>query len=437
MRAKLTLLSALVVGTIGGVLAVGCQTYDFEPVEPLAISQTTETRVIQARNNKPNLMLLVDTSGSMTAPVDKNDRDCWLNGNANTLCGSYETPCNTNLCATRWSALQAAMGDFLQTSGTIARIGLSTYPDTRQGDSCGATTSVSIPLPAAGKEDDASLVANAGQVNTKLQAIKNWSARPDLEPMPSGGTPTSVSLQYMGGLPELQTANHADFVVLLTDGLPNCNANYPNPWPNSACFCTLGSDCTGLERQGCLDTDASVNAVKALAAKDIKTIVIGFGADFDPSSPAGSKGAETLSAMAVEGGFSLDRACTANADCGTGETCDTAAKLCKRRFYKAANAAELVTALRQISEKVQDNNPCEIDLSPSTDGALYKQELIIVYINGERQEPGASTWTLVNTTVGNTVTAQTVTFQGAMCQRINTSSPTNPVNIEVRAVQGR
>ncbi|HSP77727.1 MAG TPA: VWA domain-containing protein, partial [Myxococcaceae bacterium] len=76
MRAKQTLLSALVVGLLGGVFAAGCQTYDFEPVEPLALAQTTETRRIEARERKPNLMLLVDTSGSMTDPVDPADPDC-------------------------------------------------------------------------------------------------------------------------------------------------------------------------------------------------------------------------------------------------------------------------------------------------------------------------------------------------------------------------
>jgi hypothetical protein len=429
MRAKQTLLSALAVSLVGGVLATGCQTYDFEPVEPLAVAQTTETRRIEARGLKPNMMMLVDTSGSMTAPVDKTDRDCWLNGNANTLCGAYETPCNTNLCATRWSALQDAMKDFLLTSGTIARIGLATYPDTRQGNSCGASTSVSIALPEAGSEDDATLVGNAGKVNTRLQSIRNWTAKPDLEPMPSGGTPTSVSLQFVGNMAELQATDRSDFVLLLTDGLPNCNANYPDPFPSAACFCTVGADCTGIEREGCLDTNASVNAVKALAAKEIKTIVIGFGADFDPSSPAGSKGAETLSAMAVAGGFSLDRACTANAECGTNETCDTATKLCKRRFYKAANAAELVAALRQISEKVGEENPCLLKIDDPSQRPTA-EELVVVYINGERVAAGDDSWRLLADKSG-------VQFLGSTCKRIESSTPSNPVNIELRAVQQR
>ena len=88
MRAKLTLLRALVLGTVGGVLATGCQTYDFEPVEPLAVSQTTETRSIEARARKPNLMLLVDTSGSMTDPANKSlIRTAAVQANGRRSCG--------------------------------------------------------------------------------------------------------------------------------------------------------------------------------------------------------------------------------------------------------------------------------------------------------------------------------------------------------------
>ncbi|MCC6333279.1 MAG: VWA domain-containing protein, partial [Myxococcales bacterium] len=42
--------------------------YDLEPVEPLAVAQTTWREVITAREPVPNFMLLVDRSGSMEAP---------------------------------------------------------------------------------------------------------------------------------------------------------------------------------------------------------------------------------------------------------------------------------------------------------------------------------------------------------------------------------
>jgi len=177
MRAKLTLLSALVVGTLGGVLATGCQTYDFEPVDPLAISQTTETRKIAARERKPNLMLLVDTSGSMTDPVDPTLAACRPGG---VVCGDAR-PCDTRVCPTRWSELQEAMNDFLAGSGSIARIGLATYPDLSGGDSCGSTSAVSVSLPPADKDDDATLAANAELVKNKILSIKNSSTTPGVQ----------------------------------------------------------------------------------------------------------------------------------------------------------------------------------------------------------------------------------------------------------------
>ncbi|MFL5354939.1 adventurous gliding motility lipoprotein CglB [Archangium sp.] len=418
MRAKLTLVSALVLGTLGGVFATGCQTYDFEPVDPLAISQTTETRRIEARAAKPNLMLLVDTSGSMKDPVDPTDPDCKVSG---VLCGDAR-PCNTTVCPTRWSELQAAMQDFLSTSGTVARMGLATYPDLKVDASCGATASLSVGLPAAGDDADATLAGNAEKVKNKILAIKNSSTTPG-EQTPSGGTPTSLSLKYVGTLPELQTAERPDFVLLLTDGLPNCNGAYQPAYPDSGCFCTL-SDCTYAKQIGCLDKNESVASVQALRGKEIKTIVVGFGADFNSTTTSGQQGASTLNQMADAGGFA--RECVADSDCGTGDTCDKTKSLCNRRFYQAANKAELVAALKKITEKVSTVDPCVVLFD--ADEAPSSQELVVVYLNGERVEPGADTWSLQ----GNVLT-----FTGSSCSRINGSTTANPVDIEVRAVQRR
>lgn len=418
MRAKLTFLSTLVVSTLGGVFA-GCQTYDFEPVEPLAIAQTTETRKIEARNAKPNMMMLVDTSGSMTDPVNPALAACKPGG---VTCG-VSPPCDTTVCPTRWSSLQDAMKDFLTSNGTIARIGLATFPDLSKGDSCGTTSAISVPLPSGDQEDDATLTANALAVNAKLQAIKNH-ATTSSEQQPQGGTPTSTSLTFVGGSADLQTATRADFVLLLTDGLPNCNTKFPDPYPSTKCYCTL-STCadSSVKDIGCLDDNASVTAVTALRNKDIKTIVIGFGADFDSTTESGKRGAATLNAMANAGGFA--RTCSVDADCGTGDTCKSG--VCGRAFYQAANKTELVAALKAISEKVKVDKPCLLTFDASERPS--SQELVVVYLNGERLSPGADTWNL--TADGN------IEFTGSTCARIESSTPTNPANIEVRAVQKR
>ena len=418
MRAKLTLLSLMAMSTLGGVIAAGCQTYDFEPVDPLAISQTTETRVVTARASKPNLMLLVDTSGSMTAPVDPSRPGCKQGAET---CGSEVNPCNTTVCPTRWSELQEAMKDFLDSSGTLARIGLTTYPDESEGDSCGASTSLSVPLPAGEQEDQATLTANAGLVKSRLLAIKNSSTTG--EQVPVGGTPTSVSLNYVGSRPELLSETRSSFVLLLTDGLPNCNAQFETPYPDPGCFCTLTS-CNFAQDIGCLDTNASVRAVRDLKAKNIQTIVIGFGADFNSSSESGLRGVATLNGMAEAGGFA--RACKSNAECGAGDTCEAATGLCTRRFYQAANKTELVNALKEITEKVTVNEPCVLSFDPTQQP--NSEELVVVFVNKERLSPGVNTWNLTDTGL---------VFNGEMCARITASTPSNPVNIEVRAIQRR
>jgi hypothetical protein len=423
MRAKQNLLSALVVGTLGGVIATGCQTYDFEPVEPLAISQTTETRRIEARERKPNMMLLVDTSGSMTAPADPSLAACKRNG---VVCGddTFQCPISSG-CDTRWSALQKAMTDFLGSSGTIARLGLATYP---ADDYCGSTASVSIPLPAADKEDNATLTANAQAVLNQLLAIKTYRTTAT-DKVPDGGTPTSLSLRYVGGIADLQTEERSDFVLLLTDGLPNCNPSHPTT--PTQCYCTLSVGCTDTP-EGCLDKNTSVAAVQQLSAKNIKTIVIGFGADFNATSESGRQGAATLNAMAEAGGFA--RKCTQDADCGAGDTCDTAAKLCSRRFYQAANRAELVAALQQIG-RIVGTDPCVLTFDPTQ--RPDSEELLVVYLNNERLEPGPDTWTTTKATENNQEVITGLKFSGTTCQRLENSSPANPVDLEVRAVQRR
>ena len=49
MRANWYGCGALAVGMVGGALASACQTYDFEPLEPLALAQTIVGGTIRGR----------------------------------------------------------------------------------------------------------------------------------------------------------------------------------------------------------------------------------------------------------------------------------------------------------------------------------------------------------------------------------------------------
>ncbi|MCE9673941.1 adventurous gliding motility lipoprotein CglB [Myxococcus stipitatus] len=427
MRAKQNLLSALAVGAFTSVVMAGCQSYDFERVEPLAIAATTKEVDVKALTSKPNAMLLVDISGSMTGPVDPSRPSCIVKdsetGN-DTLCGG-RNPCPTATCPTRWTELQAAVPQFLAESGSLVRYGLTTYPEATSGQgvaACTAPTNASIrnPLPAA--EDDDSLLANAEGINQIIQNIPNFGEGRQ----PIGGTPTSASLTFVGNFESLQSKDRNDYVILLTDGLPNCNEfnQYAYSTDPVNCRCTIvGNGCTNaFDKRGCLDMSASVDAAAALALKGITTIVIGFGAE-----TASGDGPEVLQAMAVAGGFK--RKCTANSECGAGDTCNLTTGLCNRQFFQAGNQAELAAALEKISKEIQNPEPCFVKLEEAE--LPSDPKLIIVYVEGEKLASGPDTWTL-----GEYKDAGSgVIFNGATCDRLKNSRPEAPVNVEVRAIR--
>lgn len=425
MRAKLTLLSALAFGTLVGAIASGCQSYDFEPVEPLALAQTTYEESINARSSKPNIMLLVDTSGSMTFPVNPSLPACQVTQGGETYTCGGQLACPSS-CPTRWRDLQAAVPQFLASSGPFVRFGLTTYPSGNEPNTniyCAAAVDSTVRKPLPSADDDATLLAHANSINDIIQGIPNSGPG-----QPEGGTPTSGSLNFVGNLQSLLSEDRKDFVILLTDGLPNCNKDNPNTGSttdDSLCRCTLlpDSQCSGsFLRRGCLDQDASVSAVRALKDKNITTIVIGFGAE-----TATGNGQAVLGAMAEAGGFG--RKCDAQGSCGAGDTCDQNTGLCGRAFYQAGNQAELATALEAISKELVDTNPCLIELDPNQ--VPSDPKLIVVYVDGQRVAAGADTWDIDVAKNGG------VLFTGGTCQRILASTPQAPVNVEVRAIRQR
>ncbi|NPC76330.1 VWA domain-containing protein [Corallococcus sp. AB004] len=444
MRAKSTPLSALLAGTLGVAVMAGCQTYDFEPVDPLAIAQTTVESVITARRSKPDVMLLVDISGSMTKPVNK---DLVVNGTR--VCdfqaedGKFymceeNNPCDTSKCPTRWSELQGAMGPFLAESGKLVRFGLTTYPEpppvkpppqtTTVPELCAPATAAAGSLSIRASvpfelDSDTELQDYASLVNDKLQGIPNGGAG-----RPRGGTPTSASLEFVGTQLRANSEDRDQIIILLTDGLPNCNDKNEYDGTSAECRCTLEtpSQCTDklspYFQRGCLDKNASVRAVSALKANMISTIVIGFGAE----TSAGD-GPSVLNEMARAGGYARD--CKASIDCGAGDTCDVNTGLCGRSFYQAGNREELAAALKSISEAIQPGEPCFTELQPSQ--LPSDEKLIVVYINGERTLAGPDTWSLdlsVPEKPG-------VRFTGSACAKLESSRPEDPVSVEVRAIR--
>ncbi len=386
-----------VIPAIAAALSLAaCQTYDFERVVPLAVSQESQSQVIVAKSLKPNIMLLVDNSGSMTEPVASG--------------------------GTRIDNLKSAMADFLGEAGTLARFGLTVFPENGVGSQ---TVRVALPAPTSTDDGtDATLSTQANAVNDAIQLLT-----------PAGGTPTAASLAFVGEEPGLNntTDNRADFVLLLTDGLPNLNNANPNAICDcgttcdqarkDACACTQGScDSPGLCAVGCLDRDATVDTITGLYGnKSIGTIVIGFGDDLTTGDAA-----DVLNAMARAG--KQPRKCTEQEPnlCGNTQTCDSD-KICSQAFYQAANSDELKTALRAIIDQLK-GDPCKQTLASKPSDPRF----IAVVVDGVTIQ-ACTTDTGCNTYFYDGDKA--ITILGSTCDKLHNSTAQNPVKLEIRAVE--
>jgi hypothetical protein len=377
------LASAVLTSFAGGVVTAGCQVYDFEPVAPGAVAQEERSVPLAFNQPKPNLMLLVDKSGSMADPV---------------------TPPSG---PSKIVVLQQVMGEFLQPTPDagppVARVGLARFPD--QG--CVATTSSDVlaNLPSASQGDaDAILEAATAAANTALQTLT-----------PGGGTPTQASLQYIASnIAELSDPSRQDFVLLLTDGLPNCN----NSLDANTCTCTSSANPPCVANTDCLDKDATVSQIESMkTSQNIKTIVIGFGADV-----VGSVAQSTLEAMAEAGGFV--RKCPNTSDsCGAGNDCVLATGLCSQQFFQATDGPTLTEALAEIGSTLTQTaciyNLDEVPSDPS---------LISVVLDGTPYLPGPDTWSY-------NASKNQIVFQGSLCAELKNNTPQNPVTLDIRILQ--
>jgi hypothetical protein len=377
-------LPALLLLFAAGLVVFGCQVYDFEPVLPGAIAQQAKSVPLAFNQPKPNLMLLVDKSGSMGELVDPDG-------------GSSKIV-----------VLKQVMGLFLDagtpadTSSPVARVGLAQFPN----QSCVATTSSDVlaPLPPADAGDaDSVLEAALTAADSALQGLT-----------PSGGTPTQASLQFVANnVAELKDSTRQNFVLLLTDGLPNCNNNLDA----KSCTCTSLAPPPCSANTDCLDKTATVAQVQAMRTNDIRTIVIGFGADV-----VGGIAQDTLEAMAEAGGF-VRKCPNTNQSCGADNDCVLATGLCTKQYFEATDGPALTEALAEISSTITQTQCVYIlDEKPSD------PQLISVVLNGTPYLPGDNTWNY------DPVKNQIV-FVGDLCAQLKNNTPQNPITLDIRILQ--
>lgn len=276
-----------------------------------------------AQSGSPNVMLLLDVSGSMNTPLNPSGPTC------GTCSGASCPP----TCPTRISMLRAGFAQFFQSNASAARFGVTTFPandPTFSTTGCAPAGAQAISLPDSSVSD--APAALAAQTQTVSAFVQGFGSSTPI----TGGTPTAGSLRFLATIPTLTTAGRPRGVILVTDGLPNCNPNNAlacnlTP-PTPAELCTLGANCVGQYcRAGYLDQTETVRAVAALRSAGIRTAVVAVGSDF--ISP---QAAAVMNAMADEGGAT---ACTPGPGCTV-------------RYFDAPDGVSLSAALNAALARV-------------------------------------------------------------------------------------
>jgi hypothetical protein len=279
---------------------------------------------VLGKKGKPNIMLVVDKSGSMKESASGT-------GNACTSDGVFDSPYDArskNPC--KWNDLKAALADtftgFLTLAKDSANFGLMTYPAGDDGCDAGK---VVVPINVS---DSANIEKVRDYVVNKV--------------VPSGGTPTALTL--LGALQDpvfsKKEVDRDRFAILMTDGVPNCNPGnkascdqcLANKTKCGACNPTWDPCDSPFSGASCLDESGLVEAVKKLKSGGVDTFVIGFGKD-----TATSDANRVLNAAADAGGQARKGAST--------------------KYYQANNVGDLRKILEDISKIIQS---CTFVLDP-------------------------------------------------------------------------
>lgn len=276
-----------------------------------------------------NLYFILDASGSMRTPIDSPDTN-----------GGFET--------TRYDAARSAIEDVLLAVGSRVSYGATVFPGPVTPDSkdvCPPGIEI-YPTQAGDPESETSSGTPGPNLKTLLLALGSYA--------PGGLTPTAAAVSFVKK--NIAGLAGKTYVILLTDGAPNCNAEATcnaatctvnieggcsEPSSTNCCAPSLGL----YDARWCLDADPTVAAVKDLADIGVKTFVVGMpGTETAYSS--------LLNRVAAAGG-------TASTS-SDGGTSDAGLSPDALGYYLAGDAQKLSEHLQRIGLSVAI--PCDVSL---------------------------------------------------------------------------
>lgn len=321
---------------------------------------------VEATVKTVNMMLVIDKSGSMASGLDGTEEGM----------------------PSKWAGMQTALAQALAKVQDDINFGMVLFPAARAADV------------AANDYDNACVVdQGAAAVNVPITpgaaAVSAISAQLK-QTKPAGGTPTAKALKaaydyFVTGEGSLQPGDN--YVLLATDGGPNCNS--ANSCTNDTDRCTCYIDSNGVNAATCcnnkgilcLDDDAVLTQIKALAAHNIPTFVVGV-----PGTEAYST---YLDAFAVAGG-------KVNPDPAS-----------PTKYYQVAatgGVEGLVDVFSTITTQLVRS--CDIELNTPPDDP----KKVNVAIDCNVIKRADDTWTLDTSSEPNRLL-----LQGATCEKIQTA----------------
>ena len=284
----------------------------------------------------------------------------------------------------KWQQVRVTVGNLTRQVGQRANFGATVFPGATGADQCSAGTEV-----MALRAGDPPSSDKNGPTTTALFAATNTP--------PGGGTPTAATLRDV--LARVKSFSGKTFVILATDGGPNCNAQTTctaaSCIPNieGSAECPTGGPfncCEGANTDQCLDGAPTTTAVKALANSGYPVYVVGI--------PGSAPYAALLDDLAVAGGTALASS---------------------PKYYRVdtASSASLLGTLRKVAAKIVATCTFTFKETPPNPDLVnvYLDEVVLPRdpING---------WT---------ISGSTVTLVGNACAKV-----TNGDVLDVRIIAG-
>ena len=272
---------------------------------------------------------------------------------------------------TRWSVMRDALGAALDTVKDQMSIGLQLFPvDSHCGTSSETELTVGV---AAG-------TSTVPMIEAALGAAE-----------PGGATPTADALER--ALAYFSTGAGKDlegdkYVLLATDGGPNCNQTPEMSCAETTCTTNMDQDCpagvpnccVGAASDACLDDQRSIGRVEALQTAGISTFVVGI--------PGTAAYGAVLDALAVAGGTAVGQS--------------------SPRYFEVADASALAATLSGITRTLV--RTCHFALT----SVPPDRSKVNVFIDGEvLPKLGDDGWDFDNAT-----NPPTIVIKGQTCSEV-------------------